>query len=196
MSEERRKRLDEIIDANEQHPAYGYALCKSFVEDFPESARGWMQYGGALIDLARYEEAKSALEKSIKLCPDGKLDHPYTFMGDLYKFAGDYNSAIEWYKKCIEITPDDSAPYIYIGSILVKSGRLNEAEEYHRKATLCTEGCIDEAYLNLGYVLRAQERYTEALDCFNKALEIDPEYKEAIEGVEDLEKLNELFENS
>jgi len=47
---------------------------------------------------------------------------------------------------------------------------------------------LDEAYLNLGLVLRAQERYKEALACFEKALELTPDYRKAITAKSDIEK--------
>jgi tetratricopeptide (TPR) repeat protein len=47
---------------------------------------------------------------------------------------------------------------------------------------------VDEAYFNLGLVLRAQERYQEALACFEKALELTPDYREAITAKSDVEK--------
>ena len=46
----------------------------------------------------------------------------------------------------------------------------------------------DEAYLNLGLVLRAQERYPEALECFERALKLTPDYSQALTAKNDLEK--------
>ena len=59
--------------------------------------------------------------------------------------------------------------------------------------TRCSKGCVDEAYLNLGLVLRAQERYTEALECFKKALELTPDYELAITGKSDMENVIALL---
>ena len=46
--------------------------------------------------------------------------------------------------------------------------------------------CIDEAYLNLGLILRALGRYGEARQCFELALELDPEYQAAQDGIDDI----------
>ena len=59
----------------------------------------------------------------------------------------------------------------------------------HRNATRCTKGAVDEAYFNLGLVLRAQERYQEALACFEKAIELTPDYEEAIDAQRDAKKV-------
>ncbi len=42
------------------------------------------------------------------------------------------------------------------------------------------EQVIDDS--NKGYMLMKLERYDEALDAYNKALEIDPNYEHAIKG--------------
>jgi tetratricopeptide (TPR) repeat protein len=39
--------------------------------------------------------------------------------------------------------------------------------------------CVDEAYFNLGLILRAKERYQEALTCFENAIHLDPQYRVA-----------------
>jgi tetratricopeptide (TPR) repeat protein len=72
--------------------------------------------------------------------------------------------------------------------LLAVSGRLTEAEAVHRKATRCPEGCIDEAHLNLGLVLKARQRYAEARACFQKALKITPNYKDALRQLKDMEQ--------
>lgn len=44
----------------------------------------------------------------------------------------------------------------------------------------------DEAYFNLGLILRAERRYPEALACLNKAIVLDPRYKLAIAERQDV----------
>ena len=71
--------------------------------------------------------------------------------------------------------------------MLAKQGRLHDAEDTHRKAVACTRGCIDEAYLNLGLILRARERFAEAAECFREALRRDPDYRAARRALRDVE---------
>jgi len=59
-----------------------------------------------------------------------------------------------------------------------------------RRALQCPEGCLDEAYFNLGGYLLRQGNYEEARDCYLKALEIDPEYTLAIKRLADVERIN------
>jgi tetratricopeptide (TPR) repeat protein len=47
---------------------------------------------------------------------------------------------------------------------------------------------VDEAHLNLGLVLRSRERYREALECFERALELSPDYESALIAMADIRK--------
>ncbi len=102
--------------------------------------------------------------------------------------AGDYDQAAVWYRRAIDADLGDATGHIYLGAVLARQGRLHEAEEAHRLAIGCAEGCIDEAYFNLGLVLRAQERFAEAADCFRESIRLDPEYRAARRALRDVER--------
>ena len=127
-----------------------------------------MWYGAALADIARYEEAQKAFETALTLVRDDESVFIYAQLGRMYERKGELDKAEDWFKKCIAESPDFTTGYIFLAGMLAKSGRLDEAEKYHREA-LSKDGSVDEAFLNLGYVLRAKEQYEEALICFQKA---------------------------
>ncbi len=159
---------------------------RRYLVDFPTHGSAWVVLGTALMEMARYDEAQAALEYAIAHYPPQKLWIPHTRMGHLFKFAGKYESAALWYRKVIDGFPNDATGHICLGGILAKQGLLQEAAEVHRSGTRCTEGCIDEAFLNLGYVLRAQEKFEEAGECFREAIRRDPKYREAKEALRDI----------
>jgi tetratricopeptide (TPR) repeat protein len=169
-------------------PALTAARAREFLKEFPEGGPAWKILGSALIDLARYPEAELAIKKALSLCPPEKLWIPLAEMGHLSKARGDYKSAAAWYRQAIDAVPREASGHIYLGGVLAKSGRLKEAEASHRAATRCIEGCRDEAFLNLGLVLRAQERYEEAAECFERALELDPKYAAAKKALRDVRR--------
>jgi tetratricopeptide (TPR) repeat protein len=109
----------------------------------------------ALQSLARYAEARAAYERAMSVLPADEHERIYRQLGLLAQDQADIPGAEAWYRRAIEAVPTDATAYIYLGAMLAKNGRLDEAEACHRQATECPEGCIDEAYLNLGYV-RAQ----------------------------------------
>jgi tetratricopeptide (TPR) repeat protein len=174
-------------------PALTAARAREFVTEHPGCGPAWKMLGSALAELARYREAEDALLQAIALCPDDKLWIPLAEMGHMYRARGEYRAAAAWYRKAIEAAPDEASPRIYLGGVLAKSGRLHEAEAAHRAATECAEGCRDEAFLNLGLVLRALERYEEAARCFEAALHIDPKYQAAKRALRDVRSMLQPF---
>jgi tetratricopeptide (TPR) repeat protein len=165
---------------------------KEYLKDFPNHALVRLYYGVALYELARYEEAKRALSQVIKECDPEHLAYLYSQMGHLHKKKGEFQKAAEWYRKAVKTEGREAGYLIFLGAVLALDGKLSEAEACHRQATKCKTGDFSEAYLNLGYVLRAQEKYKKALTCFEKALELDPKYKEAKQASKDIKKVLEL----
>jgi tetratricopeptide (TPR) repeat protein len=165
---------------------------KEYLKDFPNSETARLYYGVSLYKLARYEEAKKTLLQVIKECDPEHHAYLYSHMGHLYERKGEFQKATEWHRKAIKIDSREAAYRIFLGAVLAQDGKLAEAEECHRQATKCKTGDFSEAYLNLGYVLRAQEKYKKALTCFEKALELDPKYKEAKHAIKDIKKVLEL----
>ena len=169
------------IDAAEEQRHYATAvfLCREYLKREPNSGIAWGTLGWLLYEMARYEEARAALEEALKhppllpSLPDFRWTYPLYKMGHLYRARGRYAEAAVWYHRGIELEPNDATGYIFLGAVLAKSGDFAGAEEQHRKAIRCEDGCIDEAYLNLGLVLRAQERFSEAAECLRKSLELD-----------------------
>ena len=159
---------------------------RAFLAVFPTYGPAWHRLGKALSNIARYEEAEQALLKAIEYCPPEILWAPYGAMGHLFKASGDYGRAAEWFRRVIETDPDDAGGYIFLGAVLALQGRLAEAEEVHRRATQCAGGYLDEAFLNLGFVLRAQERFTEAAECFEEAISRDPDDRDAKRALRDV----------
>ncbi len=177
-----------VLDADE-YPSYRLLLAKALTDEYPDCGPALILYASALVELARYNEACSALTQAIEHYAADKLTYPFREMGHLYQAKGEHAEAVKWFDKAIHESPDDAVPHMYLGSVLAVQGKLAEAEECHRKALQLSQGPIDEAYLNLGLVLRAQYRYEEAKECFEKALELDPEYEMARLGLEDMNKV-------
>jgi tetratricopeptide (TPR) repeat protein len=181
---ERYAAVNEAADADDH--ALAILRARRFVADFPDASFVWFLLGEALVALARYEEADVALAKAAETCAPKSLRVVYSRWGQRFDSSGDYEAAKGWYRKLIEDSPHDTMGYILLGSVLAKQGRLREAEDTHRAGTRCAEGDVDEAYLNLGYVLRAQERFAEAAECFREALRRDPDYRHAKDALKDV----------
>jgi tetratricopeptide (TPR) repeat protein len=106
----------------------------------------------------------------------------------MYQYWGRPAEAEPWFRKAIEINPEEVSSYIFLGACQARQGKLKDAEDTHRAATQWKDSfLLDEAYHNLGLVLRGQDRWVEAAECFRKAIEITPTYADALAALEDVE---------
>ena len=107
-------------------------------------------------------------------------------MGHLHKAKGAFKQAERYFRKVIAEVPDESTGYTFLGDILFYQGRLTECEGIFRRGTTCGEGCMYEAYHNLGVALRAEERLVEAAECFLHVLKLEPDYEPAQDALKDV----------
>ena len=78
---------------------------------------------------------------------------------------------------------------IFAASAAFHPGDIEGAGQLTRRATECSEGCIDGAGLNTGGYLLSQKRYEESRDCYRRALVIDPDYQIAKKHLVDVTKI-------
>jgi tetratricopeptide (TPR) repeat protein len=184
-----RKLYDRMLKAwKAGESGYALELSRDILQAFPDYNLGRLLQGIILFEIARYEEAEQVLHEAIQGMKLEHLHHGYTQLGHMFRERGDCDNAEKWYRKAVELVPDDATRNIFLGALLAQKGDFAGAEAAHRKATKASKGCVEEAYLNLRLVLRAQERYEEALEAFNHALKLSPDYKEALIGKADMEK--------
>jgi tetratricopeptide (TPR) repeat protein len=143
-------------------------------------------YATMLYQMTRYEEAIRVYLDAIERFEDGRWGL-YNQMGHLHRYRGDFAVAELWYQKAVDEDPGEVASYVFLGAVQARQGKLTQAEETHRRGTQCPNGPVDEAYHNLGLVLRGQGRLAEAANCFRKAIELCSEYADAIEALQDVE---------
>ncbi|WP_337174834.1 tetratricopeptide repeat protein [Paludisphaera sp.] len=167
-------------------PALTVARAVELTDRDPECGPAWRLMGSALVAMGRYTEASAAIHRAMALCPARLLWIPMSEMGHLYRASGSHDAAACWYRRAIEAAPEQAGARIYLGGVLALGGKLQEAEGVLRAATRCAEGCRDEAYLNLGLVLRSLDRLDEAAECLATALELDPGYKAAKHALRDV----------
>lgn len=192
-SKTRKQRYREIEKAFDQrYQSIVIELSEKHIKDFPDDFAVWYFYAKCLSNSSKYKEAKYWYSKLIRLLKKSEhsfLTAPYCGLGELYKRNGNFRKVIEWYKKASEIEPEEASYLIFTGVLHYRLGEFNEAETILEQATKCKEGCIDEAFYNLGVVKASQKRYQEALSNFQKAVEIDPTYDLAQSGIKDIKKV-------
>ncbi len=174
---------------HDDKPAHNVLLARAYLAHCPWSYGTWLSLGVELSTLSRYDEARAAMQTSIRLREEmGEAPFRGSFieMGQSYRRAGDYASARTWLIKAVEASPNDAGVHIFLGALLAKWGRFEEAKASHRRGTICAEGLPDEAWHNIGLILRAQDRLPESAECFERALAIDCNYTAAQDALADV----------
>ena len=160
-------------------------LCRQWLRDNPDDLSVIHDYSTILYKMARFDEAIAVYNDALQRFPDDRWGI-YNQLGHLHKYRGAMIEAENAYQQAIDSKPEEATSYVFLGAVQAIQGKLADAEKTHRLATQCPEGFIDEAYHNLGLVLRGQGRLAEAKECFEKAIEIDHDYGAAIEALNDV----------
>ena len=183
--------LDHLLKDADDSDLIGLSryLCEKILESDPKNARVLTTYARQEISLGQYDAAAKALYLAERHAPPDKLKFVFSQRGHLFENMGNFADAETWFLKAHELDPADATFLIFAGSAAFQAGDIEKAEKYARKAILCEKGFIDEAYFNLGGYLLSQRRYSEAKECYLKALDIDSEYDLAKERLEDVERI-------
>jgi len=91
----------------------------------------------------------------------------------------DYAKGIEYYKKAVELKPDDPAYHNNYALALAKAKKLDEAQAELTKAAQLDPPSAGKYYYNLGATLVNAGQNDGAVDAFKKAIAADPNYADA-----------------
>lgn len=150
----------------------------------------------ALFHEAFGAQMRGELEHAVTLYRRSLSEHPtaeaHTFLGWTYSFQGDLERAIAECKKAIAVDPAFGNPYNDIGAYLIQMGCPAEAIPWLEEAVLAPRyDARHYPHFNLGRAYVAKQMYTRALECFERALAIRPDYTAARHVVESVRrKLN------
>lgn len=188
MPADRLRRLRDRVRGleDDDRPASALLAVREILRSVPDDANALVLQGRLLAALTRHGEAEESLLKALTLFAADSEYVVYRELGHLYESWGRLELARAEFEKVVALRPEHASGHIYLGAVLARGGHFEEAIACHTRATHCSEGQVDEAYFNLGLVLRALERFAEAKACFDKALEIDPSYSDARAALSDV----------
>jgi tetratricopeptide (TPR) repeat protein len=93
-----------------------------------------------------------------------------------------FDAAIKYYKKALEIKPDYAEAYYNMGIALKDKGDLDAAIDSYKKALEIKPDYVG-AYFNTGNILKDKGDLEAAIDSYKKALEIKPDHAEAYNNI-------------
>lgn len=120
------------------------------------------------------EEAVTLYKRSIECHPTAEA---YTFLGWTYSFMGKLDEAIDECHQAIQLDPEFGNPYNDIGAYLIEKGQLDEAIPWFEQAMQARRYESPAfPHLNLGRVYEKKGEWDRAIDCYKKALALNPNY--------------------
>ncbi len=87
--------------------------------------------------------------------------------------AGDFEGAIESFRRAIEVDPEYGPAYVSLGTAYMRLDRLSEAARTFRRA-IDVDPDDASAYVGLGQTLKLQSAPDEAIEALETALELEP----------------------
>jgi len=185
-----RKRLESIEKKMEEYlrekrkidDQKGEDMLRGFVQSMSISKtdiltlidRGWN-----FIVSGDYTKAEEVLEIAKKKAPENV--EVMKLLGWAYMYTEKFDDALLLYQKVLSIHPNDSMSRNNLGYICYKKRILGEAIEHLSKVIKSGKDISAVLYANyyLGLIYFEREMYGDAIDFFEKALEIGPNLLEA-----------------
>ena len=136
------------------------------------SADAQNSIGLAMLNLGAYQEAERCFVLAVNLRPDFAFAH--SNLGKLYEEQKRMQDAEAYFKKALHLDPELAPAHANLGAVLVAQGLDEAAETACRKAIELDAG-LSDAWRNLGSALFGQREYSSAIECFTRAMQLNPD---------------------
>lgn len=145
-------------------------IFESLLDEDPYSNHLWNSLASTQFMRNHINDSITSSEFSIAINPND--DEAILNKANGLYSLGNFAEALNYYKRFIQICPDEATGYMFMGNTLLNMNRLEEAEEQYRKALARTSTdprYLIETYQNLAFTLSQMGRETEAIDYMDKA---------------------------
>lgn len=140
----------------------------------PTLDRAWFNLGKALAFLGRGKEADVAFEKCFERSPERRL---MALAAEHHK-EGRTEEAERLYRRVLRDNPRNVDALRLLALIAIKVEHLDDAEILLQQAIEIAPD-FNQALVDLGRLRKDQDRYGEALECFDRAIALEPTQPQA-----------------
>lgn len=160
------------------------------IKDTQSEALVLFVLGGTQVGLGNYAEALSYFKQVAELKPSGVYEKLVDLaIGDIYLEQGNFEQALQIFKK--------HSSDIHTGRYYLKKGEYHEAKKNFEKILKVYLNMVQKvktfppyfgviSYIGLGLSHEGLNEYSQAKDCFQKAIEIIKKIRQAMEQRENL----------
>ncbi len=135
----------------------------------PSLERAWFCLGRALAQLGRGKEADVAFEKSFELSPERRL----MAIAAEHQKEGRLQEAEQLYRRVLRDNPRNVDALRLLALLATGADRPDDAEALLLEAIGIAPDFL-LALLDLGQLRREQDRFAEALECFDRVIALEP----------------------
>jgi tetratricopeptide (TPR) repeat protein len=146
--------------------------------------KGYSHLGRALLMLNKSKEAVCAASRGVKLAPSGSA---YNVLARAFLKSGDKTQAHAAFMKGLELDPKHAWLHNNLGYMLLQEGKDAQAAEHFGEAVkLFRKNAM--AHNNLGIAYERLGEREKALEQFKCAIEIRPDYEQALANLARVKK--------
>jgi tetratricopeptide (TPR) repeat protein len=157
-----------ILLLQDKRPAEALPVLERATQLDPSLEGSWFNLGKALALLGRGKEADAAFEKCFERSPERRL---MALAAEHHK-EGRTEEAERLYRRVLRDNPRNVDALRLLAQLALKAGHADDAEVLLERAIEIAPDFL-LALLDLGQLRKEQDRYGEALNCFDRALALD-----------------------
>jgi len=130
-------------------------------------------YAGLSLD-EMLSNAEPAISKALEL--DGELVQAYVAKGAVRSKAGDISAAVDAFQRAVELDPNYSKAYHWYGDVLLNRLQQPDAALPLLENAYALDPVSPALIVTVGQALSGLGRFEEAMEFYEKALEVEPAY--------------------
>ncbi|OUL28681.1 hypothetical protein BV372_24345 [Nostoc sp. T09] len=122
------------------------------------------------------QASQSCFQQVLQQQPDNA--NAWHFLGLIAEQHKQYETAIEFINKSLEINPESAIFHINLGNIYQKQGDFQQAILLYQKALILQHDNVN-TYYNLGFAYHEQGKLPQARTAYQKTIQLQPDFAEA-----------------
>lgn len=151
-------------------------LFENAIKCQPDSVVTYQNLSYAYFNAGRRDEAKETMQKSLSMKPDAEM---YSLLGALLSEDKEFEKVIELATESRKHFPEDAEMLRLVSNAYIATGKIDVAMATFQEGIAAEPENKFYRY-NFGSLLLNAEKYDKAIEQLTKAIEIDPEYTNAV----------------
>jgi len=147
------------------------SIWEDTVAKAPDNAQAYVNYGLALAERGRLDDACDCFRTSIRLMP--RWERAYNDLGNVLFRQGRVDEAVAEYEQALKVKPNYASALNNLGNVSLQRHKVDEAAAFYRRALDIKPDHAD-ALNNLGIICASRGQLDEAVAHFQMAVQAKP----------------------